>query len=130
MRPVPHSSEIALPKPTEELEEIPEDSEDEVQAYDEDFHGVSDRSEPQPFPQLELNDLVRNLDLSKDSSGLLGSRLKQKNLLTPCISFSWFRKIKTVFIQYFSQNSGLVYCCNVPGWMEMVSSGGHLVSFH
>ncbi|KAI6653955.1 hypothetical protein LOD99_3131 [Oopsacas minuta] len=37
--------------------------------------------EPQTFPQGELNDLVRNLDLSKDKAELLASRLKQKNLL-------------------------------------------------
>lgn len=37
--------------------------------------------EPRPFKQKELNDLVRDLGLSKDAAELLGSRLKEKNLL-------------------------------------------------
>ncbi|GBM28026.1 hypothetical protein AVEN_27418-1 [Araneus ventricosus] len=59
----PHSSEIPVPKPTEKLEDI---SEVESQAYDEDFHGVLNRSENQLSSQLELKDLVRDLGLSKD----------------------------------------------------------------
>ncbi|GBN81484.1 hypothetical protein AVEN_64786-1 [Araneus ventricosus] len=114
--PVPHSSEIPVPKPTEKPEDIPED---EGQAYDKDFHGVSDSSEPQPFSQLELNYLVRDLGLSKDSADLLGSRLKKKNLLAPGTFFSWFRERETVFTKYFPQDSGLVYCRNVPELMEI-----------
>ena len=37
---------------------------------------------PHPFFQTELNDLVRDLNLSKSSSELLASRLKGKNLLS------------------------------------------------
>ncbi|GBM51271.1 hypothetical protein AVEN_267139-1 [Araneus ventricosus] len=54
-------SEIPVPKPLEKLEDNPGDSQDEGQAYDENFHGVSYCSEPQTFSQLELNDLVRDL---------------------------------------------------------------------
>ncbi|GBM67032.1 hypothetical protein AVEN_47203-1 [Araneus ventricosus] len=53
MCPVPRNSEIPIPKPTEKLEDITEDSENECQVYEEYFHGVSDSSKPQPFPQLE-----------------------------------------------------------------------------
>jgi len=35
----------------------------------------------QLFSQKELNDLTRDLNLSKESSELLASRLKEKNLL-------------------------------------------------
>jgi hypothetical protein len=118
MRPVPHSSEIPVPKSTEKLEDIPEDSEDEGETYDEDYRYVSDSIEPQLFSQIELNDLVRDLGLSKESAELLGSRLKQKNLLAPGTSFSWFRKREIDFVPYFSQESGLVYCSNVHGLME------------
>ncbi|GBM50291.1 hypothetical protein AVEN_219063-1 [Araneus ventricosus] len=40
MRSVPHSSEIPVSKPAQKLEDIPVDSEDESQAYDEEFHGL------------------------------------------------------------------------------------------
>ena len=40
---------------------------------------------PHPFSQKELNDLVRDLSLSKDSVELLASRLKEKkNPLRQC----------------------------------------------
>ncbi|GBN64130.1 hypothetical protein AVEN_169727-1 [Araneus ventricosus] len=117
--PVPHSSEISVTKPTEKPEDIAEDSEDEVQVYDKDLHGVSDSSEPQPFSQQELNYLVRDLDFSKYSADLLGSRLKKRNLLSPGTSFSWFRKRETVFTKYFSHDGGLVYRRNVPELMEI-----------
>ncbi|GBM20127.1 hypothetical protein AVEN_152773-1 [Araneus ventricosus] len=114
MRPAPRSSEISVTSATEKVEDIPEGSEDDSHAYDDDFSGVSDDSEPQLYSQLEINDLVRDLGLSKDSAERLVSRLKENNLLAPDTSFSWFRKIETAFIQYLTQND-LVYCSNVPG---------------
>ncbi|GBN26284.1 hypothetical protein AVEN_148444-1 [Araneus ventricosus] len=70
MRLVPIISEIPVPKPSEKLEDILQDSEKECQAYDKDFHCVLDSSEPQPSSQQELDDLVRDLGLSKDSAEL------------------------------------------------------------
>lgn len=51
---------------------------------------------------------------------LLGSRLKENNLLAPGTSFSWFRNREKHFTPYFSQEEGLVYCYNVPGLMEQL----------
>jgi hypothetical protein len=36
---------------------------------------------PQLFTQSELNDVIRDLGLPKEKAELLGSRLKEKNLL-------------------------------------------------
>ncbi|GFU26672.1 hypothetical protein NPIL_153021, partial [Nephila pilipes] len=38
---------------------------------------------PQPFSQVALNDLVRDLVLSKEAAALLGSRLKEKEKYWP-----------------------------------------------
>ncbi|KAL4705674.1 hypothetical protein ACJJTC_011236 [Scirpophaga incertulas] len=46
---------------------------------DVDFEGIS--NDPKCFSQNELDDLVRDLDLSKQASELLASKLKEKNLL-------------------------------------------------
>ena len=46
---------------------------------------------PKLFLQNELNDLVRDLYLPKQSAELLGSRLKSKNLLSAGTHFSWYR---------------------------------------
>ena len=42
--------------------------------------GFPPSSLPQLFSQGELNDLIRDFNLSKESSELLASRLKEKNL--------------------------------------------------
>lgn len=70
---------------------------------------------PEQFTQSELNDLVRDLNLPKISVELLGSRLKEKKLLYPCTTFSWYRHREREFIPLFSQTDKLVYCKNVEG---------------
>jgi hypothetical protein len=40
---------------------------------------------------------------------LLGSRLKQKNLLAPGTTFSWYRRREKEFVPFFSQDGELVY---------------------
>lgn len=43
------------------------------------------------FTQAELNDLLHDLDLSKEYVQPLGSRLKEKSLLVPGIKFAFYR---------------------------------------
>ncbi|XP_066949408.1 uncharacterized protein [Macrobrachium rosenbergii] len=88
-RPVPHNDDdVPIPVPTENglhmcdedvfLEENTTDGEEtEVDA---DF-AIENEDEPQKFSQGELNDLVRDLSLSKDKAELLASRLQEKCLL-------------------------------------------------
>jgi len=45
------------------------------------FAGGRSSSEPHLLTQGNLNDIVRDLNLSKKEAGLLGSRLKSWNLL-------------------------------------------------
>ncbi|GBM84390.1 hypothetical protein AVEN_145076-1 [Araneus ventricosus] len=73
---------------------------------------------PQPFSQSELNDLLRDLGLSKDGAELLGSRRKDKNLLTPRVSFSWYRHREKEFTQFFSKEGNLVFRNDVQGLMK------------
>ena len=44
-----------------------------------------------PLTQVELYDLTRDLNFSKESTQLLGSRLKEKHLLAPGTIFYWYR---------------------------------------
>ena len=105
IRPVPHSSEIPVPLPPSSLDDIQSDSEDRtiLPPQDESSSDFSVDEGPQPFSQSELNDLVRDLGLSKDAAELLGSRLKNKNLLSPGTSFSWYRHREKEFTQFVSK---------------------------
>ncbi|KAG7160044.1 hypothetical protein Hamer_G017501, partial [Homarus americanus] len=93
MRPVPHGPEVAVPIPTDVLQSVSSESDrdsssdnvsDAYQAED-----ISDK--PEVFTQSEINDLVRDLNLPKESTELLGSRLKSKKLLSKGAHFSWYR---------------------------------------
>jgi hypothetical protein len=117
IRPVPHSSEIPVPLPPSSLADIQRDSEDGtiLPPHDESSSDFSVDEGPQPFSQSELNDLVRDLGLYKDAAELLGSRLKNKNLLSPGTSFSWYRHREKEFTQFFSKEGNLVFCNDVQG---------------
>jgi len=58
---------------------------------------------PQLFSQGELNDLARDLNLSKESSELLASGLKENHLLKPCTLIIFYRKRHEEFLPYFTQ---------------------------
>ncbi|KAJ8704316.1 hypothetical protein PYW08_013040 [Mythimna loreyi] len=83
-RPLPHSEEVTVPTycSTSESSQEPNPSQENNKVNsDSDFEG-SNFTEPKPFTQKELNDLIRDLELSKESAEVLASRLKEKNLLT------------------------------------------------
>lgn len=120
LRPVPHGPDIPIPLQPESLDDVLalSETESDNKSSDDNFE-VQDSSEPQLFSQSELNDLIRDLALPKESAELLGSRLSEKNLLSPGTSFSWFRNREKAFVPYFSQGDQLVYCSDVPGLMKM-----------
>ncbi|KAI6647085.1 hypothetical protein LOD99_8922 [Oopsacas minuta] len=63
----------------------------------------------------ELNDLVRDLDLSKDKDELLASRLKQKNLLDKDVLVSHNRKRNFDLAQYYTTDGPLCNCNDIEG---------------
>ena len=62
-----------------------------------------------------MNDLIRDLDLSKESSELLASRLKEKNLLHQGTQVTLYRYKEQEFQQFFCEKNGYVFCPNVEG---------------
>ena len=53
------------------------------------------------------------LSLLKESSELLASRLKEKNLLKSRTSVTFYRNTDVKFIPFFHQDSNLFYCNDV-----------------
>ena len=101
-----------LPDPDPEISDDVESPDD---SRDEDFI----KSKPlQTFNQEELNDLVRDLALSKAASELLASRLHQKNLLSPLTKISYYRDREQGFLPYFAQRENCVYCCDIEGLLK------------
>ena len=75
-------------------------------------------SSPKQFTQQELNDLIRDLNLSKQGSKLLASKLKGKNCLQPDAKITFYRNRETGILPFFSQDNDLVYY-NIIGLLKM-----------
>ena len=59
-----------------------------------------DADDPRLFDQESLNDLVRDLQLGKGKNELLASRLKERNLLKPGVTVSYYRR-RTAELEVF-----------------------------
>lgn len=106
-----------------------DDEEDRLSATTESTYatmGVSSHSFGSPtskpyFPnQIDMNNLVRKLGLSKNKSELLASQLKEWNLVQKDVKVSYFRNREQPFLSYFSREEGLVFCDNADGLLRQL----------
>ena len=81
----------------------------------EDSSTESKKAVPQQFNQSELNDLVRDLDLSKQAAEILASRLNKKHVLHSSAKVSFYRKRVELFLLHIKEEKQLVYCDIVSG---------------
>ena len=82
-----------------------------------DYHECS--LEPNRFNQDDLSDLIRDLNLSKESAELLASRLKERNFLQAKTNVTFYRNRDAAFLLYFKQYEEIAVCDEVePLLME------------
>jgi len=127
MRPVPQSADLPVPKPPTNMPLSDSESsvEDVGQANnnmdcDSAFAGASSSNEPYLLTQVNLNDIVRDLNLSKKQVELLGSRLKGWNLLRQDIKVYFYHASHEEFKDFFSVKDGVVFCNGVCSVMEIL----------
>lgn len=94
----------------------PERLEDSEDGKDSDFYCLLE-PEPRPLNQDDLDDLIRDLSLSKKASELLASRLKERNLVTPDTKVSVYRTREKSLLPFFSEEDDFVFCNNISGLM-------------
>ena len=133
IRPAPHSEEVPVPVfkglPSLNDKDIGHDT-DEEDSCDNELpeteweqpEECSSETEsppvPKPLHQTELNDLVRDLGLSKKAAELLASRLQGKNLFYHTVKVSYYRKRDQLFVTFFSEDRQFVYCHDIPGLLK------------
>jgi hypothetical protein len=126
-RPIPHSAELPVPTCPNRL-----DTQEPVASQDDNLETECECDstyEPKPstskeshlLAQGDLNDLVRDLNLSKKQAELLGSRLNGWNLLSPGTKISYFRHRDEELRPYFSRADDLVYCNDIHAIMNRLN---------
>ena len=109
MRPIPHSDKVPVPI----FIKLPDIDEDQLRSSTSSTN--SDHNDEEPdiahetwnagrvslYSQSELNNLIRDLNLPKQSAEVLASRLQEKYLLKAGISFSFYRNRKEKIRKYF-----------------------------
>jgi hypothetical protein len=70
------------------------------------------------FDQNELNDLIRDLNLSKDSSELHASILKEKNVLQPGAKITFNRRREKDLLSFFTKDNNLVFCNDIGNLLK------------
>ena len=74
---------------------------------------ILDYDAPHPFSQMELNDLVRDLGLSKSSTELLASRSKESNFLYNSARITFYRNRHEEYLRFFYAEKDLVYSTDI-----------------
>ncbi|GBL93711.1 hypothetical protein AVEN_166756-1 [Araneus ventricosus] len=103
LRPVLHN--LGIPVIPKNIEDLSPDSDSDSM--------IQDNDDPQLFAQMELNDLVQDLGLSKEPTEILGSRLKGKKMLAAGTCTALYGNREQEFTSYFSQDGNLVYCSDI-----------------
>lgn len=120
VRPVLHSDIVPVPvfKELPSVESCSDCDSPELHDDDSDPDFVHTGKEREQFSQVELNDLVRDLGLSKELAEVLASRLKEKNLLQENTHITFYRKREQDLLAFFTSGEQFVYCCNIAGLLN------------
>ncbi|XP_076361990.1 uncharacterized protein LOC143252949 [Tachypleus tridentatus] len=116
--PVPYCPELSVPTPPERKQPSSEESikpEEEVDFGDPDynFRGVVGERNPYFPNQRDLNDLIRDLGLTRLNAELLTSRLKERDLLDESVQVANQMKHHQHFSSFFTCQDGLCFSHNV-----------------
>lgn len=114
-KPIPHEDSSPYPVCPKRKREPSVDDSDEP-PFDE--SDVEYERKPMLFTQAELNDLIRDLDLSKEKSKLLASRLMERNFLSADTNVTSYRKRHEKLGKYFSKKDSACFCHDIRGLFE------------
>ena len=101
IKPVLYGPGIPVPEATGEISEMECSSSTKSKVSEKDpWNADQSTNQPKPLTQLALNNLTRDLNLTKESAQLLGSCLRENNLLAPSTTYFWYRNGDEEFRKY------------------------------
>ena len=113
MKSVPHTETLSITFQLDDYIEVSDDDPDCPNSAAKETYVPDDNDfKPHRFSQVDLNDFVRDLFLSKDKSQLLAARLNKKNMIKQGFRITYFRQ----------RNLVLQTCLSVDGplWFWVV----------
>lgn len=119
--PILHSSQFPVPQPPQKSVKLSQSSSHSSYGDVEDKEFVPSQEPPKPhlITTEDFNDLIRDLNLPKSKAELLGSRLKQWNLLLD-VNITDQRTRHEIFSTFFTKKDGLCFCHDVKGLFEEI----------
>src|SRR6218665_695858 len=124
---VPHCPELPVPTPPKRDQPSSGDSSKSDSEEDKNywrsrlrFHRCVEERRPYFPNQKDVNDLIRDLGLTKFNAELLISRFKQWNFLDENVQVTDQRKRHETLSNFFSRQDGLCFCNNVAGLFEAI----------
>ena len=120
LRPVAHCDEIPIPI----FKKLPDVSNENLNVSFQEQDNLNDNnfvpksSVPILFNQEELSDLIRDLNVSKESSVLLAPQLNDQNLLQQGTKMTFYRTRCDEWI--FEEVPDFVFCIDIPGFLHIL----------
>jgi hypothetical protein len=135
LKPAPHDEKNPPPKPPQSLEDSSSSASSDAGETDEEgavggcwqddeFEGEAFQG-PHLISQEELNDLIRDLTLSKEKAEVLASRLGEWNLLDPSVKVTAFRSRHIKLASYYRMSDEVCFCADINGLMEELGYEHH-----
>jgi hypothetical protein len=133
IQPVPRRPDLPVPSPPDNLSDESEISSlqsDTEEMYFEPHQYDRPRDK---FTQSELNDMISELQHTKQKSELLRSRLLEKNMLTSGVKLSWYRNREKEFqnnihrkINFYFVRIFIIFCINWERKNMILAPGAYL----
>jgi hypothetical protein len=128
LKPVPQEEGLSVPNPSLHWDGINvyDDDDDDKQVAEspprspDAIYSLETSNEPHLIKQNKLNDLVRDLGLSKHQAEILVSRLQEWNLLAKRTRVSAFRKRNETFSAFYRMQDSLCVCADINGLMNQL----------
>ena len=121
-KPVPHDETNPPPVPPADMTDTSssEESTSNTETGEGDIYVSDEDNSPRLLGQAELNDLVRDLEFTKEKAQLLGSRLQERNLLKPGTKISHFQSRHMKFSSFYSKEKNVSFCSDISGLMQEI----------